>query len=242
MSKVGINSVALGIKIYQDALDITANNIANVNTDGFKASRASFSDLIYTSVNQKNQYHQEGHGVRINKTDLMFEQSTLQDTGRALDFAALNEGFFAVQTDGETLFTKAGSFKISQNAAGDCELCDANGGFVLDADGNHITVPYNEETDEYDLSGVAAKVAIYRFPNPYGLDQTGNNYYEQNDSSGDAFVDPDAVLKQGYLEKSSTNVANEMSKVIEYQRSFQLNVTLFKQHDEMNAAMNNLRN
>ncbi len=242
MSKVGINSVALGIKIYQDALDITANNIANVNTDGFKASRASFSDLIYTSVNQKNQYHQEGHGIRVNKTDLMFEQSTLHDTGRKLDFAALDEGFFAVQAGEDTLFTKAGSFKVTQNEAGEWELCDANGGFVLDADGNHITVPYDEETDEYDLEGVASKLAVYRFPNPYGLDQLGENYYEQNDSSGVAYVDPDATLKQGYIEKSSTNVANEMSKVIEYQRSFQLNVTLFKQHDQMNAEMNNLRN
>lgn len=241
MSKIGINSAASGIKIYQDALDITANNIANVNTDGFKSSRPSFADLIYTKVNKKNDMHDEGHGVRTNKTDLMFEQSQVTETGRPLDFALLDDGFFAVENKGEVLYSKAGSFHIT-DVGGQWEVCDANGGFVLDKNGNHIPVAYNETDDTYDLDGVLNSVGKYRFPNAYGLDQTGNNYYQSNESSGEAVSDDNITIKQGFLERSSVSVANEMSKVIEYQRAFQLNVSIYKQHDQMNEQMNNLRN
>ena len=98
MSKVGYHTAASGVMSYQAAMDITANNLANVNTYGFKASRPSFADLIYTKRNTNNEEVQFGHGVRVDKTDLMFEQSQLRDTGRKLDFVALDEGFFAVET------------------------------------------------------------------------------------------------------------------------------------------------
>ena len=96
MSKIGYHTAASGVISYQLGMDITANNLANVNTYGFKASRPSFADLLYTKRNTDNEEVQFGHGVRVDKTDLMFEQSQVRDTGRELDFAALNEGFFAL--------------------------------------------------------------------------------------------------------------------------------------------------
>lgn len=244
MSKVGYHTAASGVMSYQQALDVTANNLANVNTNGFKASRASFADLLYTERNNNNEETQFGHGVKTQKTDLMFEQSTLRETGRELDFAALNEGFFAVQTsDGDVNYTKDGAFYISR-ATEDSpwELCNASGAYVLDYEGNRIQVPFIEGTTDIDSIALSDMVGVYTFENPYGLDQVGNNCFEATVSSGEAVSDPNAGKKQKYLEASSTNIANEMSKVIEFQRAFQLNINMVKTHNELENIVNNLRN
>lgn len=243
MSKVGYHTAAAGVLSYQCAMDITANNLANVNTYGFKASRPSFTDLIYTKRNTPNEEVQFGHGVRVDKTDMMFEQSQLRDTGRPLDFAALNEGFFAVETvTGDVRYTKDGAFYLSHMEDDTYQLCDSEGGFVLDYEGNRITVPFFEGTSDIDYITLTNMVGTYKFENPYGLDQVGSNYYEANLSSGEAVADETVIKKTGYLEASSTNVANEMSKVIEYQRAFQLNINMVKTHNELENIVNNLRN
>lgn len=243
MSKVGYHTAASGVMSYQCAMDITANNLANVNTYGFKASRPSFADLIYTKRNTSNEEVQFGHGVRVDKTDLMFEQSQVRSTGRQLDFAALNEGFFAVETvTGDVRYTKDGAFYLSHMEDDTYQLCDSEGGFVLDYEGNRITVPFFEDTSDIDFATLTNMIGTYKFENPYGLDQVGSNYYEANLSSGEAVADETILKKPGYLEASSTNVANEMSKVIEYQRAFQLNINMVKTHHELENLVNNLRN
>ena len=244
MSKVGYHTAASGVMSYQLALDITANNLANVNTNGFKASRPSFADLLYTERNNDNEETQFGHGVRVLKTDMMFEQSTLRSTERELDFAALDEGFFAVLTpEGNVNYTKDGAFYISRESEDSpWELCNEYGAYVLDYEGNRIQVPFKEGTTDIDATALYDMVGVYTFENPYGLEQVGDNYFEANASSGPAAANTDAGKKQGYLEASSTNVANEMSKVIEYQRAYQLNVNMVKTHDELESIINNLRN
>ena len=134
MSKIGYHTAASGVMAYQMALDVTANNMANVNTNGFKASRPSFADLLYTERNNENEETQFGHGVKVQKTDMMFEQSTLRSTNRELDFAALDEGFFAVLTpEGNVNYTKDGAFYISrQDEASPWELVNEFGAYVLD--------------------------------------------------------------------------------------------------------------
>ncbi len=223
-------------------MDITANNLANVNTFGFKAARPSFADLIYTKRNNNIEEVQTGHGIKIDKTDLMFEQSTLRHTQRDFDFAALDEGFFAVETpSGNTAYTKDGAFYMTDiDGNGNWQLCDSKGSFVLDYDGNRIPVPFNED-GQVDSVALMNAVGTYRFENPYGLDQFGDNYYIPTGSSGEAISDETLGKKQGYLEASGTSVANEMSKVIEYQRAFQLNINMVKLHDELNNLVNNLR-
>ena len=114
--------------------------------------------------------------------------------------------------------------------------------FVLDYDGNRITVPFIDGTTDIDTVTLTNMIGTYTFENPYGLDQIGNNYFEANRSSGAAVANTDVVKKNGYLEASSTNIANEMSKVIEYQRAFQLNTTMVKTHNQLEDIINNLRN
>lgn len=243
MGKIGYHTAASGVISYQLAMDVTANNLANVNTNGFKASRPSFADLIYTERNNNNEETQFGHGVRVQKTDMMFEQSQLRETGRELDFAALDEGFFAVLVpEGGVAYTKDGAFYISQNPEGVWELCNEYGAYVLDYDGNRIEVPFIGDSTDIDAAALSRMVGVYTFENPYGLDMVGDNYYMANASSGEAFSNPQARKKQRWLEASSTNVANEMSKVIEYQRAYQLNVNMVKTHDELENIINNLRN
>lgn len=243
MSNIGYYTAGSGVISYQLGMDVTANNLANVNTNGFKAARPSFADLIYTKRNTDNEKVQFGHGSKVDKTDLMFEQSQLRNTGRILDYAALDEGFFAVQTaTGETCYTKDGAFYLSHMEDGSYLLCDSAGGFILDYDGNRITVPFVEGTTEIDSAALTEMIGTYKFENPYGLDEASNNYYRANLSSGEAVSDRSVRKKPRYLEASSTNVANEMSKVIEYQRAFQLNINMVKTHNQLEEIVNNLRN
>ncbi len=246
MSNIGYYTAASGVISYQYALDVTANNLANVNTFGFKASRPSFADLIYTERNNDNTETQFGHGVRVQKTDMMFEQSTLRETGRVLDFAALDEGFFAIQVpEGFVTYIKDGSFQMTKETEAEDSpwlLCNSEGGWVLDYEGNRIEIPFIEGTTEIDASELLQRVGVYTFENPYGLDMIGDNYYTETASSGPAVANEAAGKKQRWLEASSTNVGNEMSKVIEYQRAYQLNVNMVKTHDQLESIINNLRN
>lgn len=238
MGRIGYHTAASAVIGYQMGLDVTANNIANVNTAGFKASRADFADLIYTKRNNRIEEVQTGHGVKVDKTTLMYEQGALRHTERGLDFAALDDGFFAVQParGGEVRYTKDGAFYIN---VADGTLRDSNGGYVLDYNGEQIAVPYEDDFVDYDA--LKEMVGIFRFENPYGLDQMGLNYFRATPSSGEASADFDAKKKQGYLEMSSTSIANEMSEVIEYQRAFQLNTNMVKLHDELEQKINSLR-
>ncbi len=243
MGRVGFFTATSGVISYQMGMDITANNLANVNTYGFKAARPSFADLIYTKRNNNIEEVQTGHGIKVDKTDLMFEQSTLRHTERELDFAALDEGFFAVETpSGNIAYAKDGAFYITDiDGQGNYQLCDSKGSFVLDYEGQRINVPFNEDR-QIDFVALKNMIGTYRFDNPYGLDQFGDNYYIPNGSTGEAFADETVTKKEGYLEASGTSVANEMSKVIEYQRAFQLNINMVKLHDDLMNVVNNLRN
>jgi flagellar basal-body rod protein FlgG len=235
MGRIGYFTAASAISSYQTAMDVTANNIANVNTNGFKASRADFADLIYTERNVDTEV-QTGHGIKVDKTNMMYEQGTLRNTDRQLDFAALDDGFFAIEdTDGNVKYSKDGSFYIYEDGS----LRDSNGGYVLDYNGNPIDVPIDDSIVDYDA--LKEMIGVYTFPNPYGLDQEGLNYFSATDSSGEASANTDIEKKQGYTEASSTNIANEMSHVIEYQRAYQLNTNMVKLHNELQELINNLK-
>lgn len=237
MGRIGYHTASSAVIAYQLGLDVTANNIANVNTNGFKASRADFADLIYTERNNRNEETQYGHGVKVDKTNMLYEQGILKHTERKLDFAALDDGFFGVRTlGGDMMYTKDGAFYINVT---DNTLRDSNGSYVLDYNGNDITVPYTDGLPDYEA--IRDAVGIFTFENPYGLDQQGRNYLEATESSGEAAAAPQIKKKQGYLEASSTNIANEMTQVIEYQRAFQLNTKMIQLHNELEEKINSLR-
>ncbi|MDE7294841.1 MAG: flagellar hook-basal body protein [Oscillospiraceae bacterium] len=244
MGRIGFFTASTAVIAYQMGMDITGNNLANVNTYGFKAARPSFADLIYDKRNNDIEEVQTGHGIKVDKTDYMFEQSSLRTTGRNFDFAALNEGFFAVETpSGNIAYSKDGAFYMTDiNGDGTgWQLCDSKGSFVLDYEGNRIEIPFDENR-QVDTNALRDSIGTYRFENPYGLDQFGDNYVIPTGSSGEAFADENVRKMQGYLEASGTSVANEMSKVIEYQRAFQLNINMVKLHDDLINVVNNLRN
>lgn len=238
---IGFYSAGQGVIEMQAAMDVTANNIANVQTTGFKTIRPSFADLIYTEQNKLNEEVQTGHGVRIDKTDLMYDIGTMSHTERELDFATPSEGLFAVeQPNGDILYTKDGAFFISQTQPDVWMLVDGGGGFVLDKNGERIEVAFNED-ETINTLDITERLGVYVFENPYGLDLNGDNYFIPTQSSGEAQAAPDMPVKNGYLELSSVNLAEEMAKVIQFQRAFQFNTKMVQTYDELQNIVNSLR-
>lgn len=144
-----------GLIAQQEGLNVYSNNIANVNTVGFKASRPSFADCIYTVQRNTEPDWQTGHGEYVHSTQLMYSEGVFTYTDNDLDFAIpTEEGFFAVMDKyGDVNYTRAGDFQMSQ--IGDhWELVSANGEFVLDYEGNHITVPFIDGTSKPDYEAL----------------------------------------------------------------------------------------
>jgi flagellar basal-body rod protein FlgG len=256
-----MNKVAsrTGILTYQDNLDIIANNMANVNTDGFKPFRASLADLIYTTRDPENEDTQYGHGVRVQKSDLMYSQGARRDTGRDLDFFAAGDAFFSVEDlNGDRYFTKYGAFQITQTEAetldadgnvtapGVWELTDNANGFVLDENGEHIQVPFVTAEDGtvstvIDYETLQTLVGMFTFSNPYGMNAVGDNYYAQTESSGAPVLAEDALPMRGALEGSGVEIAKQMTDMMITQRAFSLNIQMLKTYSELTSLVNNLK-
>lgn len=221
----------------EQGMDITANNLANVSSSGFKADKAEFSDLVTTSLHaQQNGTTRVmlGHGARLNKTDTVFEQGEFNQTGRAQDYALTQSNtFFAVRAaDGTVRYTRDGNFQLSTRPDGSFVLSTADGDSVLDGRGNPIVVRDAQAKQN---------VGIYSFGNPSGLIKAGNNRYEATDLSGKPTVVSGENIKQGSLEASTVNVANEMTDMINTNRAFDLNANIIKMSDEVMQTINSLR-
>ena len=234
----------------QQAMDIYANNIANVNTSGYKNLRPSFADCIYTKQRESIEDWDTGHGQYVSKTDFMWEEGSFTSTGQALDYALPNSGFFQVMdANGDTYLTRDGSFQITQ-VEDHWELVNSNGDFVLDYDGNHITVPFEttanadgttSETNEIDFSALNDSIGVFTVANNWGLDQAADNHFAVTDRSGAPIADRGLDKVQYALELSTVNLASEMVHVIETQRSYQLNAKIIQTTDELQQITNNLR-
>lgn len=235
-----------GMIAYQENLNVTAQNIANVNTIGYKASRSSFNDLLYTQMNTKVEGENlVGHGVKHQDTDLMFQQGSFQSTENMYDFAlASDNGLFAVENaNGEIEYTRNGTFALS-TSGNSMYLVTSDGAFVLDARGANIKVPVKEGTTNVpDLEGLNEKIGVYTFSNPYGLENRQGSRFVETALSGEpvAMKTTDGVIMQGMLEFSKTDLAQEMTKMIEAQRAFQLNAKVVQTADELESTVNNLR-
>ena len=237
---VGFYTARAGLLTMQQGLDIVSNNIANQETNGYKALRPSFSDLLYTAQQPQNAQSQTGHGVRTTKTDLMYERGQLQLTNRTLDFATPSDGFFATQNaSGDINYTKDGAFSISKNGA-EWQLVNSQGNKVLDYDKNPIILKINAN-GEIDGDYLINKLGIFKFENPFGLEANGTNSYTQTKNSGEGIADTDLVKLAGSLESSSVDIGTQMIKVIELQRGFQLNSKMVQTADEIEGIVNNLR-
>ncbi len=226
-------TAAVGATSLQKGFDVIANNIANVSTYGYKGSKSSFADLLYTNINKEEEGKslKVGHGTKLEKTDVLHNQGSYQNTGRILDYALEDNGFFAVETAEGTKYTRCGNFELTK-VGEKFYLTAMQGGFVLNPKGQRIEV--KNEKDNHD-------VGVFTFANNGGLKIEGGLFFTQTDSSGTATASKDPQIKRGYLENSNVDMGQSMADVIEIQRAFQFNSRMVQISDEIMQTVNSLR-
>ena len=233
----GFYSAAAGAVGQQQAVDITANNLSNISTEGYRPDRASFADLLYTNVKDEggDSSLKVGHGTKIAKTDTLEEQGGLRETGEPQDYALTDaRNFFAVRTSGGAVrYTRNGNFHEEPGGDGNYYLADSEGSFVLDQAGNPIAMAGDDRQ--------AQKVGVYTFGDLGGLRKAGESYYEATGLSGAASAAPGADVRQGYLEDSAASLSTELSDMIVQQRAFEMNARMVQMTDEVMQTVNNLR-
>ena len=253
---------ATGMNAQQTNLEVIANNIANINTTGFKRARAEFSDLLYQTEraagvpNRANQAVVPegaiiGLGVKTAAVRNLHLQGGLVSTGNSFDIALIGRGWFQIEaSDGSTLYTRAGAF----NTNADSQLVTLDGYTVVPG----ITVPQDATEVTVTRSGqVFATVAgqqqelgqitLANFVNEAGLEPLGENLYRETAASGPANVGaPDeagfAYIQQNYLEASNVDPVKEITDLISAQRAYEMNSKIIQAADEMAAVVSkNLR-
>lgn len=228
-------TAATGAIQLQLGMDVTANNIANVSTSGFQAQKNGFADLVYTNIHAAPGADTQlvtGHGTKLAKTDTVFAAGAMQNTSRFLDYALPEANqFFAIRTPDGIKYTRNGNFHLSNEQDGQY-LASSDDGYVLDANGQRIQIE-NEENP--------AAVGVFTFANCDGLSRDGGTYFLPTQISGQAQVAENAEVKQGYLEGSSVNIADEMTSVLELQRAFQMNSKIVQISDEIMQTVNSMR-
>lgn len=243
-----------GLSAQNTELSTIANNLANVNTTGFKRDRANFQDLLYQIERQPGALNgqntelpsglQLGTGVRIVGTSKQFTQGSLQTTNQPLDMAVNGRGFFQVlMPDGTIAYTRDGQFQLNSNG----DLVTAQGYPVQPA----ITIPQNATTVTVGKDGTVSVVTtdqanpqtlgqltLTDFINPQGLQAIGNNLFLQTNSSGDpqegqAGLNGLGTIEQGSLEASNVNVEEELVNMISTQRAYEMNSKVVSTSDQM---------
>jgi flagellar basal-body rod protein FlgG len=258
----GLFSAASGMQAQQLNLDTIANNLANVNTAGFKRSRVDFQDLLYQSFKAAGAQAaagaevptgiQVGHGARPVATQKLFTQGNFQQTENPLDLVIEGDGFFTVQRpDGTTGYTRSGAFK--RDGTGKLVTSD---GFALlpeiniPATAKSITIG-SDGIVSVSLAGQAASqqvgtLELARFVNPAGLNSIGRNLFTATSASGDATTGQPGTnglgtIGQGFLESSNVSVVEEMVNLIVSQRAYEAGSKAVQSADEMLQVANNLR-
>ncbi len=253
-------SAAAGMQSQQMNLDVISNNLANVNTTGFKESKLEFQDLLYQTTraagsqsgggNQLPGSLQVGQGSIPVATQRIFTQGELSQTGEQLDVAIQGNGFFEVQMpDGTMAYTRDGAFQT--NSQGQIVTSDGyplEGGFQPVPTGTtNITMSANGAVTYTTASGTTNfQVQLVQFNNPGGLNALGHNLYQETAASGTPELgDPNTnglgELQQGYLELSNVSVVDEMVNLILAQRAYEVNSKAVQAADEMMQESNNLQ-
>jgi flagellar basal-body rod protein FlgG len=249
-----LSTAATGAKSLQTRIDTIANNVVNIDTEGFKASRVSFKEAVYQSMRspiqpQEGKNLQLGHGALVADTALDFGQGPIRTTEQPLDFAIDGEGFFTVRTaQGAMRYTRGGAFGVSDEDTGSY-LVTAQGYYVLDANGERIRLPENLEGMSCTQQGVltdaagniVARLGLATFDNLRGLLKMGENLYAATDASGQARPAGDCRVQSGALEGSNVDLAEEMTRLIRAQRAYTMISRCITTADQMESTANNLR-
>lgn len=262
-------TAASGMKAQQITVDTIANNLANVNTVGFKKERVEFNSLLYETIRNAGDIDQGGtpinlqvgHGVYTAGSVKTFTQGNLEMTEGSLDFAISGGGFFAVKSaDGETQYTKDGAFKMALYDGG-LVLSTVKGYPVLGTDGEPITFdngtnPSNLNVDEkgnlsYVSNGesvdLGKQMQVVQFNNVSGVKSLGSGFFQQTIASGEPLLESEneelegSQINQGMLESSNVQAVEEMVKMIIAQRAYELSSKAIQTSDDMLGMANSLK-
>lgn len=267
MAAIALQSASSGLSALSTKLDVIANNLANVNTSGFKSSRANFQDLLYIERAQPGVENANGDqrptglyvglGVKVSGTQQSFAQGAPITTNRPLDVMISGQGFFQVEVDdargGGIAYTRAGNF--TKNADGELVLANDTGrrlipSITIPDDALHVDIlqdgrvlvslPGNTQTQEI------GQLQIATFINPAGLRQEGENLYTETAASGPPVLgNPDedgrGFLQSNFLEASNVDPTYELIELIRTQRAFEMNSQAIRAADETLRNVANLR-
>ncbi len=243
-----------GLDAQQTQMDVIANNLANVSTNGFKRSHAVFEDLIYQNIRQPGAQSSQqtqlpsglqlGTGVRPVATERIFSQGNLQQTSNDKDVAIQGNGFFQILLpDGTTAYTRDGSFQTDSQG----QLVTSSGFPVQPA----ITIPANAQSLSIGRDGTVSitlpnssqttqvgALQLATFINPAGLMSKGENLYVETSASGNPNTNTPGtngagLLSQGYVETSNVNVVEELVNMIQTQRAYEINSKAITTSDQM---------
>ncbi len=258
----GLYTAASCMLAMQTQIDVTSNNISNVNTTGFKKDRAEFQDLMYEALNYTGGATSDisrnptgidvGMGVRVSGIQKAFLQGNLKQTGNDLDIAIEGKGFFQITLpNGEPEYTRNGAFKV------DDEVAIVNGqGYRLEPE---IVIPENLTNLSIALDGtvsamnpttgateVLGQITIIDFINPAGLSPYGDTLFIESEASGAPIegiptVDAFGSLRQGMIESSNVALVNEMVDLITAQRAYEANSKAITTTDDMLDIVNRLK-
>ncbi|MGN0620674.1 MAG: flagellar hook-basal body protein [Porcipelethomonas sp.] len=240
---------ASGLRAHQYAIDVTSHNLANCNTYGYKATNPSFRELLNNrmDINKNRELEDDekilkGHGVRLSNQDLIFTQSSFYNTGYDLDYAIHGDGLFAVESRGDIEYTRNGAFDLSIEGDSAYLVAD-DGAYVLDQNYNRIVVPFKPGTNTIDPDGLADRLGVFSFSNPYGLRRMDYERFQPTNISGEA----ENADKAGYnifektVERSNVDVAKEFADVIVSQKAYQFSARVVTTADEIEQVANSLR-
>lgn len=253
---------ATGMEAQKLNIDVITNNLANVNTVGFKKSRADFQELLYQNLKTPGATSAEGAqipsgiqvglGVRPVAVQKLFMQGDFVNTGNSLDLSIEGDGFFQIlMPDGTIAYSRAGAFKLDSE------------GRIVNSDGYPLEPAITVPADTLDITvGSDGKVTVLqsgnatpteigqielaRFINPGGLKSGGRNLFMPTASSGEAITGNPAseglgTISQGFVEMSNVNIVEEMVNMILSQRAYEINSKAIQTSDEMLQVANNLR-
>ncbi|MDR1870221.1 MAG: flagellar basal-body rod protein FlgG [Treponema sp.] len=257
---------ASGMIGQQANTDVISNNLANVNTHGYKKQRADFEDLLYQTVRVAGTPATEdtvvpvgvqmGHGVKLADTQRVFTQGAPQQTDVATDVAIFGEGFFKIQMyDGSMAYTRNGNFKVDETG----RMVTSNGYWLIPdtvmpelflpdtinitKDGRvSVKVPRDGDLVEVDVG----RIELYRFPNPVGLTAIGENLFKVSQASGEAIAgrpgyDGMGRLEHKFLEMSNVQIVQEMVNLIVAQRAYEFNSRTIQTSDNMLGTATTLK-
>jgi flagellar basal-body rod protein FlgG len=253
-------SAATGMEAQQLNLNTIANNLANVNTPGFKRSKIEFQDLLYQTPRASGSDSgggnvvptgvEVGNGSRVAATSKVFTQGQLTNTGEKLDIAIQGEGFYEVQRpDGTKAYTRDGSLKL--NAQGQVVTADGmpllSGFGTIPQGATSIAVSQDGQVTVQTSNGSQAfSLQLARFANPAGLRSLGGNLYEETAASGTPELGKPGEQGfgqtiQGYVENSNVNIVEEMVNLIIAQRAYEINSKSIQTSDEMLQNVANMK-